>query len=238
MKLYRIHFAIVVLLLASLACQTVAGGPGDSPTAQSGSETSGPEVLQPTPSEFNGNESLPTTDFPMTPDAYNVTEAGGSLIFYTKLSLEDAMQFYRDTYTSRGYTEREILTVVSEGNFSIVFDGDPSGQAVVIQSGPRRWKPDDRHPAGRCLIPKGSQCHCQSCNSCLVLTGLQYQNAKSTFQMDSGSLDNGRDLSPLCAHAFRASPFCRGGCDHQKSRSYDRVRSAGGVVLARAGFKS
>jgi hypothetical protein len=70
----------------------------------------------------------------MTADAYNVTEAGGSLIFYTKLSLEDTMQFYRDQYTSKGYTEREILTVVSDGTFIMVFDGDPSGKAVVIQS--------------------------------------------------------------------------------------------------------
>lgn len=33
-----------------------------------------------------------------------------------------------------GYTEREILTAVTEVTFSMVFDGDPSGKAVVIQS--------------------------------------------------------------------------------------------------------
>ncbi|HZM20237.1 MAG TPA: hypothetical protein VFC02_00770, partial [Anaerolineales bacterium] len=44
--------------------------------------------------------------------------------------------FYRTEYTSRGYTEREILTVVEAdaGVFSMVFDGDPSGKGVVIQS--------------------------------------------------------------------------------------------------------
>ena len=71
----------------------------------------------------------------MTADAYNVVEVGDdSIVYYTKLSAEDAMEFYRDTYTAEGYTEREILTVVAEGTFSIVFDGDPSGKAVVIQS--------------------------------------------------------------------------------------------------------
>ena len=73
----------------------------------------------------------------MTADAYNVVDVGdGSLVYYTKLSMEDALQFYRDEYTDRGYTEREITTVVDEasGTFSIVFDGDPSGKAVVIQS--------------------------------------------------------------------------------------------------------
>ena len=70
----------------------------------------------------------------MTDDASNVTEVNGTLIFYTKLSLEDTMKFYRDQYSSRGYTERELLTVVSDGTFSMIFDGDPSGKAVVIQS--------------------------------------------------------------------------------------------------------
>jgi hypothetical protein len=33
-----------------------------------------------------------------------------------------------------GYTERDLLTVAENGMFSIVFDGDPSGKAVIIQS--------------------------------------------------------------------------------------------------------
>jgi hypothetical protein len=136
MKLYRIFLALAVLLLASLACQTLTGGQNDSPTPPPGNENTSPEEPQPTLANSNDNntDSITSTDFPMTADAYNVTEAGGSLVFYTKLSLEETMQFYRDEYTSRGYTEREILTNVSDGIFSMVFDGDPSGKAVVIQS--------------------------------------------------------------------------------------------------------
>jgi hypothetical protein len=71
----------------------------------------------------------------MTADAYQVVNIGdGSVLYYTKLSLEDVMKFYRDEYTAKGYTERELLTVVSDGVFSMVFDGDPSGKAIVIQS--------------------------------------------------------------------------------------------------------
>jgi hypothetical protein len=128
MKYYRIYLAIAVLVLASIACQAFTGG------AENTDDTS-PGTRQPTPatSENNGDSAI-RSDFPMTADAYNITEAGGSLIFYTKLSLEETMQFYRDQYTSKGYTEREILTVISDGTFSMVFDGDPSGKAVVIQS--------------------------------------------------------------------------------------------------------
>jgi hypothetical protein len=124
MKYYRISLATAILLLVSLACQTLTGGSETTPAIPPTVENTSPEASQPTPA----------SDFLMTADAYNVTEAGGSLIFYTKLSLEETMKFYRDEYTARGYTEREILTVVSEGTFSMAFDGDPSGKAVVIQS--------------------------------------------------------------------------------------------------------
>lgn len=135
MKYYRIYLTIAVLVLASIACQALTGGSESTP-APSANDNPVPDVLEPTPaiSNENNNDGAINTDFPMTADAYNVTEAAGSLIFYTKLSLEDTMQFYRNEYTAKGYTEREILTVVSHGTFSMVFDGDPSGKAVVIQS--------------------------------------------------------------------------------------------------------
>jgi hypothetical protein len=135
MKLFRIYLAIAVLLLASLACQALTRGGNNAPTVSPGNDNPDPEILQPTAApNDNDTDSITGTDFPVTADAYNVTEAAGSLVFYTKLSLDDVMTFYRNEYASRGYTEREILTVVSNGTFSMVFDGDPSGKAIVIQS--------------------------------------------------------------------------------------------------------
>jgi hypothetical protein len=131
MKSYRITLAIAILVLASIACQALTGGSEGTPA----DDNTVPGGAQPTPATSeNNSQSEVSSDFPMTSDAYNVTEAGGSLIFYTKLSLEDTMQFYRNEYTAKGYTEREILTVISDGTFSMVFDGDPSGRAAVIQS--------------------------------------------------------------------------------------------------------
>lgn len=144
MKHYRIFLALAVLVLASLACQTLIGGGNDTqnPPAVSNAndnEVNSVEPTEPTtPSDSNENtdtDVVVSTDFPMTDDAFNVTEVGdGSLLYYTNMSQEDVMDFYREEYSSRGYQEREILTVVSEGVFSMVFDGDPSGKAVVIQS--------------------------------------------------------------------------------------------------------
>jgi hypothetical protein len=136
MKRHSIPLAIAVLILASLACQALMGGgdpePIPSPTASNVST----DVPPPTaPSvEDNEPESPASIDFPLTEDAFDVTESAGTLVFYTRLSAEEVMEFYRNEYALRGYTEREILTVVSDGTFSMVFDGDSSGKSVVIQS--------------------------------------------------------------------------------------------------------
>ena len=143
MKRYQIYLAVIVLVLASLACQAVGGGSKNTPAAPAAQEPaptkSGdavPATQEPAATEPGDNTGAGTveTDFVMTADAYNIIEANGTLIFYTKMSLEDAMEFYRAEYTAKGYTEREILTVVSDGVFSMVFDGDPGEKSIVIQS--------------------------------------------------------------------------------------------------------
>lgn len=134
MKRYRIYLAAAVLMTVSLACQTLTGGGNEPVPPTSAGDSNTPGVAATDPGGI-GNTS--STGFPMTADAYNVTEIGdGSVLYYTKLSLEEVMAFYRAEYTSRGYTERELLTVVEAdaGVFSMVFDGDPSGKGVVIQS--------------------------------------------------------------------------------------------------------
>ena len=135
MKHFRIYYAVAILVLASLACQTLTGGGGNQPVVTAEPGNSNPPTVAATDSGSSGNGNTSTTGFPLTADVYNVTEIGdGSLLYYTNLSLEEVMAFYRAEYTSKGYTEREILTVVSDGVFSMVFDGDPSGKGVVIQS--------------------------------------------------------------------------------------------------------
>ena len=74
-------------------------------------------------------------DFPMTQDALNLASIGdGGLVYETQMSINDVMKFYRAAYAAKGYVERKELTTVSEGNFKMAFDGDPSGQAVVVRS--------------------------------------------------------------------------------------------------------
>jgi len=136
MKHSRIYFVITALVFASLACQALMGNrSNDVPSSNNnGTQPAAVETTQSSNDSGSSNSSV-KTDFPLTADAFNLVQVGdGSIVFYTKLSADDAMKFYRDTYTARGYTERKILTVVTDGTFSMVFDGDPSGKAVVIQS--------------------------------------------------------------------------------------------------------
>ena len=135
MKKYKIYFAILTLILASLACQTVTGG-GDSNTQEelppfeySGGDSEAEEPSTESESEFSFGDS----EFPVPSDATNVFDVAGTINYQTSLSLEEVMDFYRDEYGKQGLTERDLLTVVSDGVFSMVFDGDPSGKAVVIQ---------------------------------------------------------------------------------------------------------
>jgi len=137
MKVHRLFIVLAALALVSLACRALSGGGKNLPPLPSNNDAPSSSDVPVTPTE---DAAVPAdipndSEFPMTSDAYNVTNIGdGSLLYYTKMSLDDVMKFYRDEYTSKGYTERELLTVVSNGTFSMVFDGDPSGKAIVIQS--------------------------------------------------------------------------------------------------------
>lgn len=140
MKHKQIYIAILALILASLACQTMLGGGNSSsqeelPPYEYSDDTYDYEYEEPSieePEEFEFSFSG-ESDFPMPDDAKNVTNIAGVTNFQTKLSLEEALDFYRAYYEGQGLKEREITTVISDGVFSIVFDGDSSGQAVVIQ---------------------------------------------------------------------------------------------------------
>ncbi len=136
MKKYSVYPAILALVLASLACQTVVGGgngvdqvetlpPVDNPEEFS---TASPESSDDFGFSFEGD-----SEFPIPDDATNVVSVAETVNYQTKLSLDEVMAFYRDYYGKQGFTERDLLTTVTDGVFSFVFDGHESGKAIVIQ---------------------------------------------------------------------------------------------------------
>lgn len=131
----RIPTLFAALALAALACQGLSSGGSDLPVSPEVDNETATEAAGGNGSAGGGSADSSASGFPITADAYNVVDLGdGSVLFYTNLSLEEVMGFYRDEYVSQGYTERGLLTVISDTTFNMVFDGDPSGKAVVIQS--------------------------------------------------------------------------------------------------------
>ncbi len=119
MNKYRLLAVISLLMAVLLSCQMFSHG-GSAPAGGSGTG--------------NGSGSGGASAFPMPPGVSNLTDLGnGSINFQTTMSLKDVIAFYRDAFTKKGLTERTATTAITDTTFSLVFDGDPSGKAIVVQ---------------------------------------------------------------------------------------------------------
>lgn len=134
MKKYNVYLAVVVLVLASLACQTIMGG-GDVPNVpdvnNGGDDTTSPTTPPETTDDGNvtvGGES----PFPVTSDAFNVNSTPETVTFQTKLSPDDIVKFYRDEFGKQGLTEDASLSVVFGSTFTMTFTGHESGKNVYV----------------------------------------------------------------------------------------------------------
>jgi hypothetical protein len=128
MKKYSIFLAVVALVLASLACQTIMGG---------GPSNNAPDVDQPgdvnsdTPQDSGDtNFNVGTSEFATPGDAYNVVAAEGVVTFQTKMSTDDVIAFYRDEFGKQGYTEDTSMAVNFAGAFTLSFTGN--GETIYI----------------------------------------------------------------------------------------------------------
>lgn len=119
MKKFYWIVALSGLIIASLACGAFSKGSNGGSGNPGGSGSN------------NGEHD---TKFPLPSSVSNFTDMGnGSINFQTDVSLTDTIAFYRDAFGKQGLTERTINTAITDTTFSMVFDGDPSGQAVVVQ---------------------------------------------------------------------------------------------------------
>lgn len=143
-----IFIALAALLLASLACSAILGGsataqPTDvpfniEPTADGPVEPT-PEQPVDTPTKppigggDTGGGGNPESEWPLPGSVTNFVEAGGSTNFQTDMAFDDVVKFYQAEFANAGYAERDLLHVVSNGVFSMVFDGHASGQQITVQ---------------------------------------------------------------------------------------------------------
>ena len=130
MEKKKMFLMLAMLVLTSLACSLFGGGSaGTEENAPSGGGES-----QPGEAPSAGNSGKYDTEFPLPPKVENFTDMGNDMVnFQTPMSLNDVVAFYRAEFERAGYKEREILTSIDDMGFSLVWDGHPSGKAVVVQ---------------------------------------------------------------------------------------------------------
>lgn len=103
-------------------------------TAQAGFEAVATEALTMAEGAMDDVMAEPgEVPFPVPDGAENLMNIEGNVNFQVAMSVDGVVAFYRQTLTSQGYKERDITTVIEDGIASIVFDGDPSGKALVVQ---------------------------------------------------------------------------------------------------------
>jgi predicted small secreted protein len=109
--------------------------PAEPTQAPTPTEVSTPtEQEQPEETAPPDDQNQLDTAFPLPDDVQNFMQLGDDIInFQTSLSMSEVVDFYRGAFSTQGLTERTLLTVISDMAVSLVFDGDPSGMAIVLQ---------------------------------------------------------------------------------------------------------
>jgi hypothetical protein len=149
MKKYSLSLAIIALVLASLACQTVMGGgnnnfnmpdvpdvPNATEVPQTGGDAEIPTVPPVTTDDNNnGNVTIGgESPFPVAGDAFNIVSTPQSVTYQTKMSADDVMKFYRDELSKQGFTENKDMTTTFGGVIAMFFEGD--GKTIVLAGAP------------------------------------------------------------------------------------------------------
>lgn len=132
MRNIRLFATLVTLLMAVLACSLFSDGGPEAGPSSGGSGAPGDSPPPEAPME--GGSGKYDTEFPLPSKVENFTKLDNDSINYqTPMKLTDVVEFYRDEFERAGYDERDITTVINDDTFSIVWDGHPSGKALVVQ---------------------------------------------------------------------------------------------------------
>jgi len=142
-KKHRLLLMLVMALIyTSLACKTLSGDEPKPETAdvplqlkETITVPMPPTLVESIPTNIDVAEPVSIdSEFPLPGDGQDFVKQGdGEINYQTGMALEEVIEFYRQSFSARGLAEREMLTIINEDVFNIVFDGAPNGKAVVVQ---------------------------------------------------------------------------------------------------------
>jgi hypothetical protein len=138
-------FVLLTVALVTLACSPcglLGGGSEPAPENTVIPSATEPPAVEPTapaaeptaPATEEGPDEYDTA-FPLPDDVQNFIGDGGEsdVSFQTSLSMDEAIEFYRQALSDMGLTEYEVLTVIEDEGFSLVFTSWPNGEELVLQ---------------------------------------------------------------------------------------------------------
>ena len=129
---------VLILSISMSACALDGGNNNnaameEAPAVQNESAAEAEEPAAEEPAQ-EAAETTVDTEFPLLPDAQNVMDSAGTIIYQSETSLDDAYDFYMEEFTNQGLVENEILTLNDDTMFQIVFTGTENGKSLVIQT--------------------------------------------------------------------------------------------------------
>ena len=126
---------ILILSISMLAC-AFGGGNNNNNMEEAPIVQNEPAAEEPAQEEAEPAEAETTveTEFPLLADAQNAMETGGTVIYQSNTSLQEAYDFYMNAFTSQGLAENDILTLQEDTMFQLVFTGSENGKSLVVQT--------------------------------------------------------------------------------------------------------
>jgi hypothetical protein len=130
---------LCVIILLIQACSFGAKTAGSAPTAVEPAKaevTVEPQKsgeVKPTDAPASAGPAKAESAFPLPNGAKIISSTPDMVIASTTLKMADAIEFYRKDAKVKGFTEKEILTTITDNVFSIVFQRPNEEKELVIQ---------------------------------------------------------------------------------------------------------
>ncbi|MRS02628.1 hypothetical protein EG832_05295 [bacterium] len=125
-KRIMVILVVCVLSIVLSACSGAAKETTSDANVQSAVTEAVAAATEPATASVN-------SEFPMLPDASNVTDAQGTLMYQTATSMTDTFNFYKKELAAKGLTENEILTLNDATVSQLVFTGSDNGKSLIVQ---------------------------------------------------------------------------------------------------------
>jgi len=133
-KSLSIFFAVVMILISSMACSLIGGSNENEVPA--GEVDQGEVESQPAEAITQPDNAAPsdmTSAFPL-PDTTKIIQSDDELVVATvNMPLQNIVEFYRKELKKQGLVEDQLLTSITETTFSLVFEGTSNGKSLVVQ---------------------------------------------------------------------------------------------------------